>query len=335
MTLSLAKFEAHPPFSLSLYIDPFISAFQISRPNLFAFDYSTRATSTRTAIMNSKDNDKALPGFTAAETVILAAAYLHGHTTDISFDKLCAHVGSKSVKSVRERLRLARKKEVEVDGTTLKWKANGDSKSDKLDNVEAIDSFEPEAIAKVNASEQEDLTHTIAEKLALSSVGRAFKLLNDKIEKLSTENATMVTDKINLKSEHDKLKSDYNTLKTEHSGLNSANTAYKKENHDLKRLSIKLKTEIDGLKAEIITLKTGKDNLNIENNELKSGNEKLKADNAKLKAEKQKFESDYRQLKRKLAKHEEKRALKKKLRELESSDDSDLESRPSKREKLE
>ena len=98
--------------------------------------------------MSNQTTATVLPGFTAAETVILAAAYFHARSADVSshhslvvvrqidvynflpehklteiqvdFEQVCAHIESKSVASVRERLRLARKKEVEVNGNKFK-----------------------------------------------------------------------------------------------------------------------------------------------------------------------------------------------------------------------
>ncbi|KAF2430428.1 hypothetical protein EJ08DRAFT_734202 [Tothia fuscella] len=66
--------------------------------------------------MAEKVTGNALPGFTAAETVVMAAAYYYARSADIDFEKVVAHVGSKSVASVKERLRLAKKKDIQIEG---------------------------------------------------------------------------------------------------------------------------------------------------------------------------------------------------------------------------
>ncbi|KAF2094003.1 hypothetical protein NA57DRAFT_81006 [Rhizodiscina lignyota] len=55
-----------------------------------------------------------LPGFSAAETIILAAAYYHAKTADVDFEAVAKHVKSKSVQSVKERLRCAKKKTIDL-----------------------------------------------------------------------------------------------------------------------------------------------------------------------------------------------------------------------------
>lgn len=48
----------------------------------------------------------------------MAAAWYHARSIEVNFDNVAAHIGSKSAASIRERLRLCRKKEIQIEGVT-------------------------------------------------------------------------------------------------------------------------------------------------------------------------------------------------------------------------
>lgn len=103
-----------------------------------------------------------LPGFTAGETVIMAAAYYHATTAEVStsmkifnlshlhdqvdWDKVMYHVNSKSTGACKERIRLCKKKAVDEQ----LWSAGGSAPRGPAGGV---DKHSP---SKVNSGPKKD-----------------------------------------------------------------------------------------------------------------------------------------------------------------------------------